>query len=156
MFYPFDTAFRPLQSSSQFRPVFLGETVQLQCGIRPGRARDLYSVQWLRNNHNLNNETNFSLSVSVESMSENGTEYQCSVSIISCFPGCPDTPVFDGPSIILIVGGECTSCSGRVGVIIIIASRVWGDGCHLETTTPVSDKVHAHMVKLTVRKYSAQ
>jgi len=100
------TAFRPVRPAipDQFLTVFPGETVPLECGIQSGRARELYSVQWLGNDQVLNNQRDFSLSVPVESMSENGTEYHCSVTIRSCSPGCSGSRVVDGPSIILIVG----------------------------------------------------
>jgi len=105
-------AFRPVQPAipDQFLTVFPRENVSLKCGIQPGRARELYSVQWFRNNEVLSNQRDFSLSVSVESMSQNGSVYRCTVEITSCSPistGCSSDPrTVDGNRTTLIVGGE--------------------------------------------------
>ena len=114
---PFNTAFRPVQKDipDQFRTVFPGE-IELECGIQPGRARELYSIVWLHNKRILSNQTDFSLSVSVESVSQNGSVYQCRVEITSCSPttstGCSrDSRFVDGNSTTLIVEGEWISCS---------------------------------------------
>ena len=112
----FNTAFRPVQNYiPQFLTVFPGETIELECGIQPGQARELYSVEWRLNNQVLNNQIDFSLSVSVERMSQNGSVYQCSVTITSCSPistGCSSASrTVDGNSITLIVEGEWISCS---------------------------------------------
>ena len=110
LFYAFNTAFRPVQVNNQFRTVFLGETVRLECGIQFGQARDLYSnIEWFRSNNLLNNQNDFSLLVLVESMSQNGSVYLCRVEITSCSPttsrGCSrDSRVADGNSTTLIVG----------------------------------------------------
>ena len=113
--YAFNTAFRSVQDNSIHNPprtVFIGETVELECDIQLGRARELYSdsVEWRLNNQLLSNQEDFSLSVSVESVSQNGDVYQCSVEITSCSPistGCSmASRVADGNSTTLVVGGE--------------------------------------------------
>ena len=115
------TAFRPVRPAipDQFLTVFPGETVSLECGIQPGRAEELYSVLWLRNNQILNDQTDFSLFVSVGSVSQNGSVYRCTVETTSCSPistGCSSDPrTVDGNSITLIVGGECTSSLWEYG-----------------------------------------
>ena len=90
--------------------IFLGENIELECDIQPGRARELYSVEWHLNDQILSNQRDFSLSVSVESMSQNGDVYRCTVNIRSCSPistGCSiNSPAVDSPSTTLIVGGE--------------------------------------------------
>jgi len=109
-------AFRPVQNDiPQFPTVFPGETIELECGIQPGQARELYSIEWRLNDQILSNQTNFSLSVSVERMSQNGSVYRCTVNITSCSPistGCSSAPrTVDGNSTTLIVEGEWISCS---------------------------------------------
>ena len=92
--------------------IFLGETIELECDIQPGRARELYSnsVEWRLNNQILSNQRDVSLSVSVDGMSQNGSVYKCSVEITSCSPistGCSMVSrVADGNSTTLVVGGE--------------------------------------------------
>ena len=71
--------------SSQTQYVFTGETAQLNCSIQPGRARSLYSAVWTRNNVRID-DTTFSLSVPIQNVSQNGTIYQCTVTVQSCSP----------------------------------------------------------------------
>ena len=96
--------------ADQLLTVVPRENVPLECGIQPGRAEELYSVQWLRNDQILNNQTDFSLPVSVENMSQNGSVYRCTVEITSCSPistGCSSDPrTVDGNRTTLIEGGE--------------------------------------------------
>ena len=90
-------------SQTQYMYIFTGEIARLNCGIRPGRARSLYSAEWNRNNQFVN--TTFSLSVPVQNLSQNGTVYQCIVTVQGCSPGC--TPrILEGDSITLVVGGK--------------------------------------------------
>ena len=103
-------------SSSQTQFLFTGETAQLNCNTQPGRAHSLYRAEWHRNNRRIPNipDTNFSLSVPVRDVSENGTVYQCTVTVRSCFPtssisGCAVADrIAEGDAITLMVGGKCT------------------------------------------------
>ena len=109
----------------QTRYVLCGETIELDCDIRPGRATSLYAIWWTRSMptsltlipdslsppHRSISPSNFSLSLSIEDMSQNGSVYHCSVQIRSCFPhthsGCSGSSSYaDGARITLIVGGE--------------------------------------------------
>ena len=97
---------------TQYRYVFTGETVQLNCNIQPGRARILYSAQWNRNNMQIA-DTTFSLSIPVQDVSQNSTVYQCTVAVQSCSPISSDrcaaaSRTAVGDPITLVVGGECT------------------------------------------------
>jgi len=100
--------------------------VELECDFQPGRARELYSVEWFRYiptfliltpdsqlppPHQSITPSNFSLSVSIGDMSQNGSDYQCIVGIRSCSPytrpECRSLQSSDGARITLvIVGGE--------------------------------------------------
>ena len=106
--YAFNTAFRSVQDNS--RTVFLGDSIELECDIQPGRARELYSIEWRLNDQILSNQRDFSLSVSVESLSQNGDVYRCTVEIRSCSPistGCSMVSrIAEGLSTTLIVRGE--------------------------------------------------
>ena len=107
-------AYPESDGSSQTRYIFTGETAQLNCNTQPGRARSLYRAEWTLNNRHLFNipDTNFSLSVPVQNMSQNGTVYQCTVTVQSCFPVsriCTTTERSAvGDTITLVVGGKCT------------------------------------------------
>ena len=104
------TAYPASRPSPPTQYIFIEETVQLNCSTRPGRARSLYSAEWNRNNI-LINDTNFSLSVPVRNVSQNGTVYQCTVTVQSCSPvalgRCPTASrtVVGAP---FVVGGKCT------------------------------------------------
>ena len=126
----YNTAFRPVdRMQCQIQHVYTGETAELQCVIQPGRAKELYRIEWNRYNqresfllpsltpailpdgpHHYISPSNFSLFVAIENISGNGTECQCSVAIESCspdsHPGCVPAPRYsDGPRITLIVEG---------------------------------------------------
>ena len=96
-------------SSSQTQYVFTGETAQLNCSTQPGRASALYRAEWNRDNRPID-DTDFSLSVPVRDTSQNGTFYQCVVTIQSCSPisRCPTGNRIVEGDITLVVGGECT------------------------------------------------
>ena len=113
----------------QIQHVYTGETAELECVIQPGRAKELYSVEWHRYNQRGNfvfppltaailpdgphlyiSPSNFSLFVAIENISQNGTACQCSVAIVGCspasHPGCSSTSRYaDGPRITLVVEG---------------------------------------------------
>ena len=96
--------------SPQTQYVLTGKTVQLNCSIQPGRARTLYSAEWNRNNIRIDN-TAFSLSVSVQSVSQNGTVYQCTVTVQSCSPvssGRCTAVTRTALGDLFVVGGKCT------------------------------------------------
>ena len=99
--YPEDG--RSPQTQTQY--VFTEETAQLNCNIQPGRARSLYSVEWERSGTRIA-DTTFSISVAVQNMSQNGTVYQCSVTVEGCSPSC-DRRFALGDPITLVVGGKC-------------------------------------------------
>ena len=119
--------------SPQTQYVYVGETAQLNCSIQPGRARTLYRAEWLRNNRLLSNisNTNFSLSVPVQDVSQNGTIYQCSVTVQSCSPTsrCPaGNQIAEGDSITLVVGGEYTlHCKSKLSNIGILGTLLQGN-----------------------------
>ena len=97
--------------SPQTHYVFTGETGQLNCSIQPGQARSLYSVEWSRNDTRIDG-TNFTLLVPVHNVSQNGTIYQCTVTVRSCSPVFLDrcataSEIASGDPITLVVGGEC-------------------------------------------------
>ena len=96
--------------SPQTQYVLTRETAQLNCSIQPGQARLLYSVEWNRDDIQIEN-TNFSLLVPVQNVSQNGTIYQCTATVQSCSPvsagrcaAASRTAV--GDPITLVVGGE--------------------------------------------------
>jgi len=113
----------------QIQHVYAGDIAELECVIQPGRAKELYRIEWHRYNQRGNlllppltaailpdgpyhyiSPSNFSLFVAIENISQNGTECQCSVAIESCspdsHPGCVPAPKYsDGPRITLIVEG---------------------------------------------------
>ena len=89
---------------------FTGETAQLNCSIRPGRAFTLYSAEWSRNNRRIVDNA-FSLMVLVQNVSQNGTIYRCDVAVKSCSPSShcrTGNRIAEGDFIRLVVGGECT------------------------------------------------
>ena len=126
LFYLFLAAFRDNNTHIPPRTqnVLVGETVELECDIQPGRARELYRVEWFRYGptililtpdyplpppHQSITASNFSLSVSIEDMSQNGSGYQCVVGIRSCSPyTCPEWRSLqssDGARITLVIVG---------------------------------------------------
>ena len=91
--------------------VFTGKTGQLNCSIQPRRARSLYSVVWDQDDTRIV-DTNFTLSVPVHNVSQNGTIYQCTVTVQSCSPVFLDrcataSESASGDPITLLVGGKC-------------------------------------------------
>ena len=122
--------------SPQTQYVYVGETAQLNCSTQPGRARSLYRAEWTRNSTHLSNipNTNFSLSVPVQDVSQNATVYQCTVIVQSCSPvshisGCTTTEQSAvGDSITLVVGGECTLyCKSKLSNIGILGTLLQGN-----------------------------
>ena len=96
--------------SPQTQYVFTRETAPLNCSIQPGQARLLYRVEWNRDDIRIDN-TAFSLLVPVQNVSQNGTVYQCTVTVQSCSPvssgRCAATSrIVVGDPITLVVGGE--------------------------------------------------
>ena len=104
------TAYPASRPSPPTQYIFIEETVQLNCSTRPGQARSLYSAEWNRNNIRIN-DTTFSLSVPVQNVSQNGTVYQCTVTVQSCSPvssgRCP-TASRTAVGAPFVVGGKCT------------------------------------------------
>ena len=103
------TAYPASRPSPPTQYIFIEETVQLNCSTRPGRARSLYSAEWNRNNIRIDN-TAFSLSVPVQSVSQNGTIYQCTVTVQSCSPvsSCIAESRRTMVGAPFVVGGKCT------------------------------------------------
>ena len=105
------TAYPEPGRSPQTQYVFTGKTVQLNCSIQPGRARSLYSVEWDRDDTRIV-DTTFSIPVAVQNVSQNGTVYQCTVTVQSCSPfssssSCRQSRRFvNGNPITLVVGGK--------------------------------------------------
>ena len=115
---------------TQYVYVFTGETAQLNCSIRPGRAITLYSAQWSRNNRRIIDNA-FSLMVLVQNVSQNGTIYQCDVAVQSCSPisHCPtgNNWIAEGDFITLVVGGECILyCKSNLTNIGILGTLLQG------------------------------
>ena len=128
-FFLYYAAFRgnSIPFPSRTQNVLIGETVELECDIQPGRARELYSIEWFRYSptvlimtpdsqlpppHQSISPNSFSLSVSIEDMLQNGSNYQCVVRIKRF---CPDKRPncgsshnsVDGARITLVImGGE--------------------------------------------------
>ena len=97
--------------SPQTQYVFTRETGRLNCSIQPRQASSLYSVVWGQDGTRIDG-TNFSLSVPVRNVSQNGTVYQCTVTVQSCSPvsldRCAAAREFaSGDPITLLVGGKC-------------------------------------------------
>ena len=115
-------------SSSQTQYVYVGETAQLNCSTQPGRARSLYRAGWTRNNRRI--ATTFSLVVPIQNVSQNGTIYQCTVTVQSCSPisRCPTGNRIAGDSITLVVGGECILyCKSKLSNIGILGTLLQGN-----------------------------
>lgn len=76
--------------------VHRGNIAEIPCDYKPGKANDLYSVSWTRNNLATVNAdslpylgisaSSYSLFVltNVNSFTESGTPYQCRVSVMGC------------------------------------------------------------------------
>ena len=115
--------------SSQTQYVFTGETAQLNCSTQPGRARSLYSAQWTRDNVRID-DTTFSLSVPIHNVSQNGTIYQCTVTVRSCSPisRCLTGNRIAVGDFITLVGGECTLyCKSKLSNIGILGTLLQGN-----------------------------
>ena len=115
--------------SSQTQYVFTGETAQLNCSIQPGRARSLYSAVWTRNNVRID-DTTFSLSVPIQNVSQNGTIYQCTVTVQSCSPisRCSTGNRIAVGDSITLVGGECILyCKSKLSNIGILGTLLQGN-----------------------------
>ena len=87
----------------------------------------LYNAEWNRNNMRIT-PTTFSLSIPVRNVSQNGTVYQCTVTVQSCSPVSSDhcfaaSRTVVGDLITLVVGGECTLyyCNSKLSITGILA-----------------------------------
>ncbi len=125
------------------------QTELLTCTYRPGRARSLYHVTWVRRlSTTLNNPPssphqsvsagNYSLFLVADEtdVKVDGISYQCFVDVTSCSGACspPGPLTLSGAEVIVQILGKWVSTCSRDGErnrIVTQKSRVWLHGCVL-------------------------